>query len=59
MSLFQLSLNEAAKGLRPTSKASEFVKALGASGVEHVALYTDDIVATVSWTNSPALFALW
>ncbi|CAH0715746.1 unnamed protein product, partial [Brenthis ino] len=42
-----LSLNEAAKGLRPTSKASEFVKAHGASGVEHVALYTDDIVSTM------------
>ncbi|XP_052741223.1 4-hydroxyphenylpyruvate dioxygenase-like [Bicyclus anynana] len=42
-----LSLNEAAKGLRPTSKASEFVKALGTSGVEHVALYTDDIVSTM------------
>lgn len=44
----QLSLNEAAKGLRPTSKATEFVKSLGASSVEHVALYTDDIVSTVS-----------
>ncbi|PZC82108.1 hypothetical protein B5X24_HaOG211198 [Helicoverpa armigera] len=42
-----LSMNEAAKGLRPTSKATEFVKALGASGVEHIALYTDDIVATM------------
>ncbi|XP_052757757.1 4-hydroxyphenylpyruvate dioxygenase-like [Galleria mellonella] len=42
-----LSMNEAAKGLRPTSKASEFVKALGSSGVEHVALYTDDIVASM------------
>ncbi|XP_039753373.1 4-hydroxyphenylpyruvate dioxygenase-like [Pararge aegeria] len=42
-----LSLNEAAKGIRPTSKASEFVKALGTSGVEHVALYTDDIVSTM------------
>ncbi|GBP61862.1 4-hydroxyphenylpyruvate dioxygenase [Eumeta japonica] len=42
-----LSLNEAAKGLRPTSKASEFVRALGASGVEHVALNTDDIVTTM------------
>ncbi|XP_059051919.1 4-hydroxyphenylpyruvate dioxygenase-like [Achroia grisella] len=42
-----LSMNEAAKGLRPTSKASEFVKALGSSGVEHVALYTDDIVSTM------------
>ncbi|RVE51711.1 hypothetical protein evm_003683 [Chilo suppressalis] len=42
-----LSMNEAAKGLRPTSKASEFVKAFGTSGVEHVALYTDDIVETV------------
>ncbi|XP_045498069.1 4-hydroxyphenylpyruvate dioxygenase-like [Colias croceus] len=42
-----LSMNEAAKGLRPTSKASEFVKALGTSGVEHVALYTDDIVTTM------------
>ncbi|KAM3962670.1 4-hydroxyphenylpyruvate dioxygenase [Aphomia sociella] len=42
-----LSLNEAAKGLRPASKASEFVKALGASGVEHVAFYTDDIVSTM------------
>ncbi|KOB63210.1 4-hydroxyphenylpyruvate dioxygenase [Operophtera brumata] len=42
-----LSLNEAAKGLRPTSKASDYVKALGTSGVEHVALYTDDIVATL------------
>ncbi|CAK1556447.1 unnamed protein product [Leptosia nina] len=42
-----LSLNEAAKGLRPSSKASEFVKALGTSGVEHVALYTDDIVETM------------
>ncbi|KAJ0176792.1 hypothetical protein K1T71_007971 [Dendrolimus kikuchii] len=42
-----LSLNEAAKGLRPTSKATEFVKALGKSGVEHVALYTDDIVTTM------------
>ncbi|KOB68089.1 4-hydroxyphenylpyruvate dioxygenase, partial [Operophtera brumata] len=31
-----LSLNEAAKGLRPTSKASDFVKALGTSGVEHM-----------------------
>ncbi|KAH9631313.1 hypothetical protein HF086_012564, partial [Spodoptera exigua] len=41
-----LSMNEAAKGLRPTSKATEFVKALGTSGVEHIALYTDDIVAT-------------
>ncbi|XP_034832106.1 4-hydroxyphenylpyruvate dioxygenase-like [Maniola hyperantus] len=42
-----LSLNEAAKGIRPTSKASEFVKALGTSGIEHVALYTDDIVSTM------------
>ncbi|XP_049873051.1 4-hydroxyphenylpyruvate dioxygenase-like isoform X2 [Pectinophora gossypiella] len=42
-----LSMNEAAKGLRPTSKATEFVKALGTSGVEHVALYTDDIVTTM------------
>ncbi|XP_073956242.1 4-hydroxyphenylpyruvate dioxygenase-like isoform X2 [Choristoneura fumiferana] len=42
-----LSMNEAAKGLRPTSKASEFVKAHGTSGVEHVAFYTDDIVATM------------
>ncbi|CAK1579999.1 unnamed protein product [Parnassius mnemosyne] len=42
-----LSLNEAAKGLRPTSKATEFVKALGASGVEHIALYTDDIITTI------------
>ncbi|KAL4705935.1 hypothetical protein ACJJTC_017517 [Scirpophaga incertulas] len=42
-----LSMNEAAKGLRPTSKATEFVKALGTSGVEHIALYTDDIVATM------------
>ncbi|XP_072948798.1 4-hydroxyphenylpyruvate dioxygenase-like [Epargyreus clarus] len=42
-----LSLNEAAKGLRPSSKATEFVKALGTSGVEHVALYTDDIVSTM------------
>ncbi|CAD0201486.1 unnamed protein product [Chrysodeixis includens] len=40
-------MNEAAKGLRPTSKASEFVKALGSSGVEHIALYTDDIVSTM------------
>lgn len=46
--LLQLSMNESAKGLRPTSKASEFVKAHGTSGVEHVAFYTDDIVATVS-----------
>ncbi|XP_004924140.1 4-hydroxyphenylpyruvate dioxygenase [Bombyx mori] len=42
-----LSMNEAAKGLRPSSKASEFVKALGTSGVEHIALYTDDIVNTM------------
>ncbi|XP_053610029.1 4-hydroxyphenylpyruvate dioxygenase-like [Plodia interpunctella] len=42
-----LSMNEAAKGIRQTSKASEFVKALGTSGVEHIALYTDDIVATM------------
>ncbi|XP_063624798.1 4-hydroxyphenylpyruvate dioxygenase-like [Cydia splendana] len=42
-----LSMNEAAKGLRPTSKANEFVKAHGTSGVEHVALYTDDIIATI------------
>ncbi|XP_038209895.1 4-hydroxyphenylpyruvate dioxygenase-like [Zerene cesonia] len=42
-----LSMNEAAKGLRPTSKATEFVKAFGTSGVEHVALYTDDIVTTM------------
>ncbi|XP_013183211.1 4-hydroxyphenylpyruvate dioxygenase [Amyelois transitella] len=42
-----LSMNEAAKGIRPTSKASEFVKALGTAGVEHIALYTDDIVATM------------
>ncbi|XP_075978219.1 4-hydroxyphenylpyruvate dioxygenase-like [Anticarsia gemmatalis] len=42
-----LSMNEAAKGLRPTSKATEFVKALGGSGVEHIALYTDDIVSTM------------
>ncbi|KAI5646612.1 glyoxalase/Bleomycin resistance protein/Dioxygenase superfamily domain-containing protein [Phthorimaea operculella] len=42
-----LSMNEAAKGLRPTSKATEFVKAMGTSGVEHVALYTDDIVSTM------------
>ncbi|KAG6440600.1 hypothetical protein O3G_MSEX001396 [Manduca sexta] len=42
-----LSLNESAKGLRPTSKASEFVKSLGSSGVEHVAFYTDDIVSTM------------
>lgn len=41
-------MNETAKGLRPTSKVTEFVKALGTSGVEHVALYTDDIVTTVS-----------
>ncbi|CAH2048446.1 unnamed protein product, partial [Iphiclides podalirius] len=42
-----LSLNEAAKGLRPSSKATEFVKSLGASGVEHIALYTDDIITTI------------
>ncbi|KAL0839051.1 hypothetical protein ABMA28_017038 [Loxostege sticticalis] len=42
-----LSMNEAAKGLRPTSKATEFVKALGTSSVEHIALYTDDIVSTM------------
>ncbi|XP_068633503.1 4-hydroxyphenylpyruvate dioxygenase-like [Battus philenor] len=42
-----LSFNEAAKGLRPTSKATEFVKALGTSGVEHIALYTDDIISTI------------
>ncbi|XP_026734896.1 4-hydroxyphenylpyruvate dioxygenase-like isoform X2 [Trichoplusia ni] len=42
-----LSMNEAAKGLRPTSKASEFVKAFGSSGVEHIALYTDDIITTM------------
>lgn len=42
-----LSLNEAATGLRPTSKATEFVKSLGASGVEHIALYTDDIITTI------------
>ncbi|KAJ2948935.1 hypothetical protein O0L34_g5870 [Tuta absoluta] len=42
-----LSMNESAKGLRPTSKATEFVKALGTAGVEHVALYTDDIVTTM------------
>ncbi|XP_046966109.1 4-hydroxyphenylpyruvate dioxygenase-like [Vanessa cardui] len=47
-----LSLNEAAKGIRPTSKASEFVKALGASGVEHIALYTDDIVSTMKSLKS-------
>ncbi|CAG9786574.1 unnamed protein product [Diatraea saccharalis] len=41
-----LSMNEAAKGLR-VSKATEFVKALGTSGVEHVALYTDDIITTM------------
>ncbi|KAG7308816.1 hypothetical protein JYU34_006051 [Plutella xylostella] len=42
-----LSMNEAAKGLRPSSKATDFVKALGTSGVEHIALYTDDIIATM------------
>ncbi|XP_050675869.1 4-hydroxyphenylpyruvate dioxygenase-like [Leptidea sinapis] len=42
-----LSMNEAAKGLRPSSKVTEFVKSLGTSGVEHVALYTDDIVNTI------------
>ncbi|XP_013143854.1 PREDICTED: 4-hydroxyphenylpyruvate dioxygenase-like [Papilio polytes] len=42
-----LSFNEAAKGLLPSSKATEFVKALGAPGVEHIALYTDDIVGTM------------
>ncbi|XP_041979487.1 4-hydroxyphenylpyruvate dioxygenase-like [Aricia agestis] len=42
-----LSFNEAAPGLRPSSKATEFVKALGSAGVEHVALYTDDIVDTM------------
>ncbi|XP_045517435.1 4-hydroxyphenylpyruvate dioxygenase-like [Pieris brassicae] len=42
-----LSMNEAAKGLRPISKAREFVKAHGSSGVEHVALYTDDIITTM------------
>ncbi|CAH2096453.1 unnamed protein product [Euphydryas editha] len=42
-----LSLNEAAKGIRPTSKVTEFIKASGAPGVEHVALYTDDIVSTI------------
>ncbi|KAJ8721899.1 hypothetical protein PYW08_004301 [Mythimna loreyi] len=41
-----LSMNEAAKGLRP-SKTTAFVKALGASSVEHIALYTDDIVTTM------------
>lgn len=51
--MLQLSMNEAAKGLRPTSKASEFVKAFGSSGVEHVALYTDDIVSTVSYLFTP------
>ncbi|XP_050350997.1 4-hydroxyphenylpyruvate dioxygenase-like [Nymphalis io] len=47
-----LSLNEAAKGIRPTSKATEFVKALGTSGVEHIALYTDDIVSTMKSLKS-------
>ncbi|VVD05877.1 unnamed protein product [Leptidea sinapis] len=31
-----LSMNEAAKGLRPSSKVTEFVKSLGTSGVEHI-----------------------
>lgn len=48
--VLQLSMNEAAKGLRPSSKATEFVKALGKSGVEHVCFNTDDIVTTVSET---------
>ncbi|KPJ06289.1 4-hydroxyphenylpyruvate dioxygenase [Papilio machaon] len=42
-----LSFNEAAKGLNPSSKATDFVKALGTSGVEHIALYTDDIIASI------------
>ncbi|KPI99320.1 4-hydroxyphenylpyruvate dioxygenase [Papilio xuthus] len=42
-----LSFNEAAKGLKQSSKATDFVKALGTSGVEHIALNTDDIIATI------------
>ncbi|CAG9562092.1 unnamed protein product [Danaus chrysippus] len=47
-----LSMNESAPGKRPTSKARDFVTSHGTSGVEHVALYTDDIVQTMKSLKS-------